>query len=889
MKTFLAVLSLCFLGFENILAQQGRLDSTFGTNGITLTAQGNRAYGTAYMVDALPDGRIIAGGHAQTGIVEPLMLVRFWPDGRVDSTFGENGIALHARYRGIKLKILPDSKILILLDRGMGLLRLLPDGREDSSFQRVALADDPDKKAYSSDFLVQPDGKILVCGIGVGTPLDQFCMARYEPNGAPDATFGKGGFVKNTLSGLSSALALQADGKILLTGNEGYSDLHVLRFFPDGSPDPTFGQKGVSVWPTLVGDDKVIGRHIQVLPDGRLRITADVWMDTEGKSHLGIFGLLPDGTPDNAYGVKGLVEHAKLGRVYTVAPQPDAVLYIGGYSRENDEKATILRLKADGSIDATFNAPVRGVTNEDPMGFVVNTQGALYTAVPTGTAGPSFFITKLTPSGAKDENFGLFGSAYATARAGDDEVADMTIQSDGKILLIGSTFNDYIYNVRAMIARYHPDGRIDSTFGKQGKNIYSLLPPDNCRGYAITVQPDGKIIALMGHNYLDLVLKVVRLYPDGRIDSTFGLNGIRELPGEYNLTADITLQPDGKILVAATDENDNYTTIRLTANGSFDTGFGSSGVARITTGNGSELERCADLFLQPDGKILLGGMTGWRDASIVRLRTNGTPDPSFSGDGKMRVAFGSGNFAFVYAFSPQPDGKFLIGGSNENAQGLSKAALMRLLPTGTADPAFGAGGKTALAALPGSHYFTDVLVQPDGKILALGFMHSYNGQTALLARFRANGQLDSTFNGIGYALNDFGQGYADMKTLALCPNQTVLLAGTVRTQKDLDFAVARYHSDVLVATKEAVAPAALRAAFPNPFTDILHIDGLGQWENATSIKLTDGLGRTIQQWTPPFANSAFVETRDWPSGFYLLSISTNAGVFSQKLVKGEGM
>ncbi len=877
--SFFLFLSL-FFQFSRVLAQSGALDSTFGTQGVVFASHGTNAEGTAYMIDKGADGKIVVGGTAFTGIGEPLMLARFESDGSIDQGFGASGVVVMAKYKGQKLRVLPNGKVLVLLYRGMGLVRLNEDGSEDLSFATPSIPYDLYKEALSSDLYIQPDGKILVCGFWITNHLDQFCMVRYLPDGGLDTTFSQDGFLENPISGYSSGIGFQSDGKILLTGNEGHGKLTTFRFHENGSPDSSFGINGISKWPVAVGDDKIIGRAFHILSDGRLRVVADVLDDPN--SQMAILGLQANGQPDSTFGENGVQVNTVMAKVYRIQIQSDGKMVIGGFTKGTNKQATFARFHPDGNIDSSFSPELWGVTNEQPMDFILQND-KIVASIPVG-AGPSFYALRLLTNGDADNDFGQFGRAYAYAKAGDDHAKDIAAQSDGKIIAIGDSYSENNGNIKAMMVRYLPSGVPDPSFGTGGKAIYSLLPPNNCRGYAVTVQPDGKIIALMGHYYLDIVLKVVRLNANGSIDPSFGTNGIVALPGEYKKATDIQLQPDGKILVAATHENESYTAIRLLANGTFDTSFGTGGVTNINMGTSTEVGICAGMVIQADGKIVLGGMVGWTDAGVARLKPDGKLDLTFSGDGKLRKVFGTG-FAFVRAFTLQADGKFLIVGSTKSPDDETQCTIMRLQTNGAIDGGFGEAGKAIITTIAGYHSFQSVLVQPDQKILALGYNSNTTTGEAIMARFMPTGSLDSSFNDTGILTKDFGWHYANLEAMALQADGKIIVAGGIRREKDIDFGILRFISGLTVATGEQITVQASNFAYPNPCTDLLSVDISAINDPVKDLQIFDLVGKQVQQVSNVSSNTISIHLQQLPAGTYVLVIRTETGVYTQKIMK----
>src|SRR4029079_2637604 len=216
-----------------------------------------------------------------------------------------------------------------------------------------------------------------------------------------------------------------------------------------------------------------------------------------------------------------------------------------------------------------------------------------------------------------------------------------------KILVAGASFlgssgtgNDFA------VVRYNPDGSLDTTFDGDGKLTTDFGAAfNNDVASAITVQPDGKIlVAGSGSSFSasNSDFAVARYNPDGSLDTsfagvgkfTFGLGGFNDF------ASDVVLQPDGKILIAGTTfidsgSHSDFAVVRLNSDGSFDTTFDGDG--RLITNLGL-FDQVASLALQPDGKILVAGGTSTGagfDFALVRYNSNGSLDTTFDGDGKL--------------------------------------------------------------------------------------------------------------------------------------------------------------------------------------------------------------------------------------------------------------
>ncbi len=224
---------------------------------------------------------------------------------------------------------------------------------------------------------------------------------------------------------------------------------------------------------------------------------------------------------------------------------------------------------------------------------------------------------------------------------------------------------------------------------------------------------------------------IVRLNTDGSIDSSF----VTGTGFNYNVYT-LELQPDGKILVGGVFTSYNGSTanriIRLNTDGSIDTSF--------VTGTGFN-GYINTLTLQPDGKILVGGgFTSYNGSTanrIIRLNTDGSIDTSF--------VTGTGFNGEVHTPTLQPDGKILVGGGFTSYNGSTANRIIRLNTDGTIDTSFVTG--TGF-----NNLVRTIKLRPDGKILVGGSLTSYNGSTAnRIIRLNTDGSIDTSFvTGAGF-------------------------------------------------------------------------------------------------------------------------------------------
>ncbi len=389
-----------------------------------------------------------------------------------------------------------------------------------------------------------------------------------------------------------------------------------------------------------------------------------------------------------------------------------------------------------------------------------------------------------------DVTVGMFDKSYAVA-----------VQTDGKIVAVGESYNLNKQTGNVLVVRYNGDGTLDTTFNKTGFVVTDLGKVDQARD--VVIQPDGKIVVSgrrCSANYANCDLAVLRYLSTGKLDLTFnktGMNVIRYRLGNNGTFGGLELAADGKILIAgygleiSTSPYD-FAIYRILPNGALDRTFSGDGVKMISFGP-IRSDVAQDLVIQPDGKIVAVGYTCDNDKvncdfAIVRLLPkNGEVDTTFNEDGKQTTD--SGGEEQAPAIALQPDGKIVIAGRRTLGTRIMMA-VARYTSSGVLDKKFNASGIKIINFMNGyeeANY--DVLVQPNGKIVTLGYV-SNQGNNFAVVRLNPSGGYDTTFgvNGkvqVNFGFDDFAYG------MALYTDGSYLLAGRADDGATQYFALAR--------------------------------------------------------------------------------------------------
>ena len=344
--------------------EDGSLDRSFGQQGTVITDFGG--YSLVGGLLQQHDGKILVLGSRQLpSLDENLILVRYNADGTTDSSFGEVG-KINLESQAIDLHgvvLLPNDQFVAgaLTYNGqtieMAALHFLSNG----SLQPL-LNDRPkfshfERDLSNADILLQPDGKIVLVG-GIVASESQLLVVRFLPDGSKDPSFGEAGVVHSTFGLKSFAVegaALQPDGKIVLagTGSENHGVFAVARLTANGRIDPDFGAGGKT---TLAVGQSASAVRVVIKRDGRI-VAVGSSEGARGGNPLVIAQFKTNGQTDSAFGDQGLVlMGGDRARAYDVAVLPDGkIITVGEQSNGGSSfHFYLVKLNADGTPDERF-------------------------------------------------------------------------------------------------------------------------------------------------------------------------------------------------------------------------------------------------------------------------------------------------------------------------------------------------------------------------------------------------------------------------------------------------------------------------------------------------------------------------------------------------------
>ncbi len=684
---------------------------------------------------------------------------------------------------------------------------------------------------------VQADGKYIAAGQVLGTSgTRDIALVRYNVDGSLDTGFGTAGEVVTDLGGdeVISGCAIQADGKIVVTGSSGQGQalddglepslLVVARYTSDGKLDSTFGAAGVVLTNLGVTDDvNNHGTGVAVQSNGQIVVCASLADGFGGGVNNGNFIVVrfnSSGALDSAFGSHGVAmahlgDNSGASTPFSLAVQLDGKIVVAGETTVTSSyRAGVLRLNADGTLDSTFgNGGIAIIDmvlapgsddNSSANHLVIDAEGHILVSGPCfvrdGQGGvTSFFaIARLTPSGQLDATFGNEGLVNSTF---DTDATWITVLADGKIVLAGITASPQPgTGVSAIfLDRYTATGQPDSSFGVNGTLATNIIVPS-------TLSQSFGTFGIFGE---------------------FG--GLLQDPG------------DSQIVLAGAFIRNNHSTLgvaRLNEDGTLDASFGSGGqtaapfLNKIYYDSGNIYASASPLSqaaVQPDGKVVVVAtaytafnvVDGVDSAfTVLRFNSDGSPDTQFGVGGAVTIAAGS--FPWANALTFQPDGKIVVAGvANE------QILLARLQPDGSLDASFGANGvlMTDLNDANGLSVesVNGVAVRPNGRIVLAGLARGPAPAFPdyfMAIQFNPDGSRDSTFGDQGLVLTSFNQHGHHVAGLVLSSDGRLTVAGSVDVYVApsyvLELAMVRYNSDGTLDTTfgvggKVVAPTAINA------------------------------------------------------------------------------
>lgn len=834
---------------QRTLLSAVQLDPTFGTGGQTITnlALPSRDVGTAGI--SMPNGDLVVAGYSQdeTSIA---CLIAYKPDGSLDSSFANGGVVQFPQYldpcQAYSLQtVTVGGQVDILVgvvckptgteyDK-VGVLRFHSDGTLDPTFGANGLATSALNSAPDSGggapsrtaLAVQSDGKIIQTGRTHGSS-DDMAVVRFDTNGTIDTSFGNGGITSIDFGGkvdYATSVGVDSAGRIAV-GGYGYTDpasadFELARLTPNGALDASFGAGG-KITTDIVGMGLADRAYALLIgPGDRIILGGFAIVATGFPNEQRQFALAEyntDGTLDSSFGNGGIVTTDVIG----AGPGQSNQAGLSGLAFQGTQivaagnagsRGCLVRYNPDGSLDTTFNGTGRYAIDQPNFNYSIDDRGIAPFVTSDGgifLIGSDFnshsvfnsaqigswdvIVQKLTVGGTLDGSFGSAGQAITplTMPSGDGDFgpAISITLPDNKIVMATTAKG---WNLNSFLARYNPDGSLDTTFGNGG--IVPMMASTAAGEGAVssvsealslqTQAVGGQLKLLVGGRFnidgFDNVIGIWRYNLDGSIDSTFGANGFASCagftvyPNGFPPNAvGLAVQGDGKILETGETNHgtDDMAVARFNADGSLDTSFGSGGLASVDFGGNQDYATC--IGIDSSGRIVLGGysisgVTG-ADFAVARLTPDGAIDNTFGNNGTNTTDFAGGNDE-ARAMIIDAAGSIVLGGVAQEVD--ADFAIAKYTPNGLLDPHFGSGGRVTTNL--GITDQLNGLASQGADILAVGIA---GGTDGAVVRFNPDGSLDSSFNGNGVFLDGQPNFVPNFSAATVDSENRILLTGS---------------------------------------------------------------------------------------------------------------
>ncbi|MCW5623235.1 MAG: cadherin domain-containing protein, partial [Burkholderiales bacterium] len=814
----------------------GTLDTTFGGTGkVSTTVGSTNAY--AFAVTVQTDGKIIAAGYSVSGN-QVIALVRYNADGSLDAAFGTGGIV------------------------------------------RTTLGTNPSARALA----VQGDGKIVVAGSTTVSGVSRVALVRYNADGSLDTSFGTGGTLTTAVGSGSGAMgmALRADGRIVVAGwgsNGSNNDFAVLRYNADGSLDTSFNGTGQVT--TSLGASDDMANAVALQGDGKIVTAGQTSNGATNNFALVRYNI--DGSLDTGFNGTGMVSTDFSGQndyAYSVAVAGDGSIVAMGEARTGSRDFAIARYRSDGSLDTRFNG-----TGQRTIDFSGSTDygggGALMpdgriVVAGTPTVGGSFDMgaARVNVDGSLDASFGGMApivyteNGSASVLSSSVSVFDPELSSAGNyagatLTLARAGGADALdqYSATGALAALTPGANLvyaGTTIGTVTSNSAGTLVL-SFNASATQTLVNNALRAIAYSNSSDTPPASVRIdwsFNDGN-GGAQGSGGA--LAGTGYTTVNITAVNDAPLLVPAAptlasiheDETGNAGQtvasfasasvsdpdgmglpygIAITAttqgNGawqySIDGGASWSKVGVVSATNALLLRSTDGIRFVPDGlngtsasityrawdqtsgsagarvdaSTSTGGSTAFSTstdtASITVTAVNDAPTFD-AGTGVATLPRVTGA-DIAESMLLQPDGRIIAIGRSMVPGNNFDFVAVRYLADGALDTSFGTGGVVTIDIAGGSDQAYGAALQADGKIVLAGYARVGGTDDIALVRLNADGSLDTSFSGDGKLTYAIGLGHDNAYDVAVQTDGKIVVAATV-VSGNRDVALLRFNAD----------------------------------------------------------------------------------------------
>jgi uncharacterized delta-60 repeat protein len=382
-----------------------------------------------------------------------------------------------------------------------------------------------------------------------------------------------------------------------------------------GHLDTSFGLHGNGKVTThVVPGDNSGAQAMAIQPDGRI-VAAGGTSKSDTGGRFAVVRYLTDGSLDSSFRGDGTVATAfgdlRCAGANAMALGLHEKIVLAGTAGCSPGRFALARYLSNGKLDTSFSGDGRVTTRfgsqyAEVFGVAVQPDGGIV-AVGHDSRG-RVHLVRYQPSGKLDPTFGGDGRVTTDFTSGYDEVFGVGIQADGHIVVVGAG-NVQQNNTTLVLARYGPNGKLDPTFGGDGR-VTTHFGDCPAEGHALAIQPDEMIVAA-GWAGCTSRVALARYKPNGKLDAAFGDQGrVTTLIGKCGDEADaVAVGSDGKIVAAGWKGclYQNFALARYNSDGSLDTSFGKGGTATTVFQDSESDEIAKGVAIQTDGNVVAAG------------------------------------------------------------------------------------------------------------------------------------------------------------------------------------------------------------------------------------------------------------------------------------------
>jgi uncharacterized delta-60 repeat protein len=673
------------------LTAAGALDNTFDGDGkqtIAFGAADDIAYSVA--VDSLD--RVVIGGFSNIGSNGAFAVARLTTVGVLDTSFdgdGKQTFDFGAPGSGAwGMEVDPLNRIVIAgtVTNGstsdFAVARLTVAGAFDNSFDGDG-KQTIDFGAFSDEAQgvdLDSMGRIVVVGDTYNGSNVDFAVARLTAAGALDSSFDGDGkqTIAFTVSDIAEAVAIDSLDRVVLAGNTNDGSnpaFAVARLTAAGALDNSFDGDGRQTVDFSAFDDGAFG----IAVDSANRAVVAGFTDNGSNFDFAVARLTAAGALDASFdgdGKKtfGLTAGSQAGGRSVAVDSLGRTVVAGYVWNGSNNDFAVTRYTIAGALDTTFGGTgiAKFAFGQDSLAYGVAVDSLDRIVVAGATFNGSdydFAVARLTTAGALDSSFDVDGKQTIDFGALDDTAFGVAIDSLGRIVVAGATFNGTDYDFA--VARLTAAGALDNSFAGDGRQTIALGTSYNY-GNAVAVDSLDRIVVVGStFNGLDYDFVMARLTAAGALDSSFDGDGKQTVAFGDDYGYAVAVDSLDRVVVTGltyTGVNNDFAVARLTPAGALDSSFDGDGKQTIDFGAGDD--GAFGVAIDSLNRIVTAGntfnfSTFNSDFAVARLTAAGALDSSFDGDGKQTVDFGFSLVEIAYGVAVNSADRVVLAGTSD--------------------------------------------------------------------------------------------------------------------------------------------------------------------------------------------------------------------------------